>query len=113
MKTKKYIYRGEIWWCDLPAPIGNRPVLILQANHLNQCRIETTIIAVISSDLNLLKANGNVFLNSEDYFLYKDSVVKVTQIITVDKDTLYDRQGKLSTELMKVVEIGVARTLLL
>lgn len=107
------ICRGEIWWCDLPVPFGNRPVLILQANHLNNSAITTTIVAVISSDLKLLKSPDNVLIKANDVLLYKDSVVKVSQILTVEKDTLYNKQGKLPLHLMRNVEHGVAKALLL
>ena len=107
------ICRGEIWWCDLPAPFGDRPVLILQANRLNNSTITTTIVAVISSDLKLLKSADNVLIKAKEATLYKDSVVKVSQILTVEKDTLYNNHGKLPLALMRSVEHGVAKTLLL
>lgn len=107
------IQRGEIWWCDLPAPIGDRPVLVLQADKFNFSKIGTTIIATISSDLELLKSSDNVLLKAEDFGLYKDSVVKVAQILTVEKETLYEKEGKLSAHLMKKVEQGLYSVLCL
>ncbi|XEY28941.1 type II toxin-antitoxin system PemK/MazF family toxin [Candidatus Uabimicrobium helgolandensis] len=107
------MYRGDIWWCDLPAPFGDRPVLVLQSDRLNKSAIETTIVAVISSDLKLLNSPDNVLIKSKNFLLEKDSVVKVSQILTVDKDTLYNKRGKLTHSLLQSVERGVARTLLL
>jgi mRNA interferase MazF len=35
--------RGEIWWADLPRPIGRRPVLILSRNSMPAARREITV----------------------------------------------------------------------
>ena len=46
------VYRGEIWWANLPEPIGSepgyrRPVLIVQDDAFNRSQIQTTIAIVI------------------------------------------------------------------
>jgi hypothetical protein len=61
--------RGEIWWASLPEPSGSepgyrRPVLIIQADEFNQSRISTTLAAVITSNLNLAMAPGNVLIKA-------------------------------------------------
>jgi mRNA interferase MazF len=35
--------RGEVWWADLPAPVGRRPVLILSRDALPAGRGEITV----------------------------------------------------------------------
>jgi mRNA interferase MazF len=35
--------RGEIWWADLPPPIGRRPVLILSRDPMPAARREITV----------------------------------------------------------------------
>ena len=57
--------RGEIWWASLPEPTGSgpgfrRPVLLVQSNPFNASRIATVIVAVITSNLRLAAAPGNV-----------------------------------------------------
>jgi len=68
--------RGEIWWATLPEPVGSgpgmrRPVLVIQANPFNESRIATVIIAVITSNLALAEAPGNVRLGKGDSGLPK------------------------------------------
>ena len=48
------IQRGEIWWADLPEPRRSepgyrRPVLVVQADSFNQSRIQTAIVAAITT----------------------------------------------------------------
>jgi mRNA interferase MazF len=61
------IQRGEIWWADLPEPAGSepgyrRPVLVVQSDDFNRSRNATAIVVVITSNLKLIGAPGNVFL---------------------------------------------------
>lgn len=104
--------RGEIWWADLPEPAGSapgfrRPVLILQADEFNRSRIRTVIAAVITSNISLSEAPGNVSLSKRSTGLNKESVVNVSQIITLDKTFLTKRVGRLSGEKLKKVEEGL------
>ncbi|MFX0136644.1 MAG: type II toxin-antitoxin system PemK/MazF family toxin [Candidatus Hodarchaeota archaeon] len=87
------IKRSEIWWANLPAPIASepgyrRPILVVQSNNFNRSKIATAIGIVISSNIMLAKAPGNIFLPQKVSGLSKDSVVNVSQIITVDKTFL-------------------------
>jgi mRNA interferase MazF len=57
--------RGEIWWASLGLPTGpepgyHRPVVIVQSNEFNRSRINTVIVAVITSNLRLADAPGNI-----------------------------------------------------
>ena len=43
------MYRGEIWWANLPEPVGsepgyNRPVLVIQDDTFTQSNINTVIV---------------------------------------------------------------------
>jgi mRNA interferase MazF len=104
--------RGEIWWVDLGVPSGSepgfrRPVLIIQDDSFNESRIGTVIVAAITSNLNLADAPGNVPLQKKESGLTKDSVVNMSQIVTVDKDRLLERAGKLRSDRMREVESGM------
>lgn len=110
--------RGEIWWASLPDPVGSgpgyrRPVLIVQANEFNQSTIRTTICAVITSNLRLAEAPGNVRLTRRASGLTKDSVVNVSQLITVDKRILTARLGRVPPETLRNVEAGIRLVLAL
>ena len=88
--------RGAIWWAELPDPLASepgyrRPVLIIQSNAFNQSRIHTVIAVVITANLRLADAPGNVRLVASETGLPKDSVANVSQIITVDKTFLVEK----------------------
>ena len=77
--------RGEIWWTDLPEPIGSgpglrRPVVIIMANEFNKSRINTVIAVVITSNIRLASAPGNVLLNTRNSGLSKESVANIQNI---------------------------------
>lgn len=104
--------RGEIWWASLPEPSGSgpgfrRPLLIVSANSFNDSRINTVIAAVITSNLRLADAPGNVRLPAKGTGLAKPSVVNVSQVITVDKSLLTGRIGRLSPRLLAEVDDGL------
>ena len=92
--------RGEIWWASLPAAVGSepsyrRPVLIVQADAFNQSAIQTVIAAAITSNLRLADAPGNVMLRRRESRLAKDSVVNVSQLVTLSKNFLMERIGRI------------------
>ena len=104
--------RGEIWWASLPEPSGSgpgfrRPLLIVSANSFNDSRINTVIAAVITSNLRLADAPGNVRLPAKGTGLTKPSVVNVSQVITVDKSFLTGRIGRLTPRLLAEVDDGL------
>jgi len=104
--------RGEIWWASLPEPSGSgpgfrRPLLIISADSFNQSLINTVIAAVITSNLRLADAPGNVRLPIRGTGLARPSVVNVSQIITVDREFLTERIGKLNSELLRQAENGI------
>lgn len=103
------IERGEIWWADLPAPTGSepgfrRPVLIIQSDGFNRSRIATVIVLVITSNLRLAQAPGNVLLPKKITGLDKDSVANVSQVITVDKDFLTEKAGSIPAFQLREIE---------
>ena len=101
-----------MWWADLADPDGSepgfrRPLLIVQADSFNRSRIETAIAVVLTSNLRLLDAPGNVLVGRRASGLPKDSVANVSQIITIDQGMLTDRAGKLPGETMSAVDAGL------
>ena len=104
--------RGEIWWAEISAPSGSepgfrRPLLVVQADAFNTSRIATTVVVVLTSNLRLVEAPGNVLIPAEGSGLPKDSVANVSQLITVDKKILVDRVGKLPARFMRAVTDGL------
>jgi mRNA interferase MazF len=104
--------RGEIWWADLPQPIGSvpgkrRPVLVLQNDLINRSSIDTVILASITSNLALGKATGNVLLEKRDSSLDRPSVVNLSQIVTVNKSWLTEIVGMLRKDIVERVDQGL------
>ena len=104
--------RGDIWWADLPEPAGSgpgyrRPVLVVQADAFTFSRIATIIAVVLSSNLRLAAAPGNVLVRATESGLAKDSVINVSQIITVDKAMLDEYIGHISPNTLETVEQGI------
>jgi mRNA interferase MazF len=104
--------RGEIWWADLPAPRGSgpakrRPVLIVQSDAFNASRIQTVIAAVVTSNLDLAAAPGNLLLRRRESKLAKDSVVNVSQLITLDRSYLTERVSAISKRLLGALDEGL------
>ncbi|HNX48830.1 MAG TPA: type II toxin-antitoxin system PemK/MazF family toxin [Thermoanaerobaculaceae bacterium] len=95
------IAQGEVWWADLAEPTGSgpgfrRPVLVVQGDALNRSRLATVVCVALTSNLGWADAPGNVVLPSRTSGLPRDSVVNVSQVVTLDKGSLTERVGKLS-----------------
>ncbi len=110
------IRRGEIWWADLPEPTGSgpgyrRPVLIIQDDHFNDSLISTVVVSVISSNTKIATAKGNVLITPRQSGLSKDSVVNVSQLLSIDKSLFLERVETLSESKMEQVNDGL-RTVL-
>ncbi|HWQ12707.1 MAG TPA: type II toxin-antitoxin system PemK/MazF family toxin [Roseiflexaceae bacterium] len=104
--------RGDIWWATLPdasgaGPAFRRPVLIVQADPFTRSRMATVIVAAITSNLRLASAPGNVLLQAQESGLPKDSVINVSQIITLDKADLDEPVGQVSATTLAEVEHGL------
>ena len=106
------IGRGEIWWADLPEPVGSnpgfrRPVLVVQSDSFNQSKILTVVVAVITKNLELAKAPGNVSITARTSRLLVDSVVNVSQVITIDKSLLTEFVSTVPNKKMEKIEEGL------
>jgi mRNA interferase MazF len=106
------IQRGEIWWADLPEPHGSgpghrRPVLVVQADSFNRSRIQTAIVAVITGNLELADVPGNVLMPARSTGLPRDSVVNVSQVLTLDRSFLTGHAGTLPARLQGAVDKGL------
>jgi len=112
------MYRGELWWANLPDPVGSepgyrRPVLVVQDDAFTQSRINTVIVVMISSNIQLAEAPGNVRLPRGVSGLPKDSVINVSQILTVDKTFLVERIGSIPDSWQEEVDGGLRTVLYL
>jgi mRNA interferase MazF len=106
------VHRGEIWWADMPEPRRSepgfrRPVLVIQADSFNRSRIQTVIVSVITSNLHLADAPGNVLLRGRGVGLDRDSVVNLSQLYTLDRAFLTELAGTLPSRLQASVDKGL------
>ncbi len=104
--------KGEIWWANLPEPEGSmpgyrRPVAVVQSDEFNRSHISTVIVAVITSNIDLSRAPGNVFLSKRSAGLPRESVVNVSQILTLNKTFLTEKVGRLPKSKREDVEDGL------
>jgi mRNA interferase MazF len=99
--------RGEVWWASLPPPIGRRPVLVIQSNFYNETRIRSIVVSLITSNLVLEGAPGNVRLPGGEAGLPKPCVLNVAQLYTVERAQLTERLGTLGAELLQRVDHGL------
>jgi mRNA interferase MazF len=95
------------------APGFQRPVLVVQSNDFNESAIRTLICAAITSNLRLADAPGNVRVTRRASGLTHDSVINVSQLITLDKQILTENVGRLPAQSMRDVEAGIKLVLAL
>jgi len=106
------ISQGEVHWVDFGAPHGSEPVyrrpcVIVQNDAFNESRISTVVVVVLTSNLRLARAFGNVLLRRGEAGLSRRSVVNISQIATVDRSMLNGRIGKLTGRRRNEVLAGI------
>ena len=106
------ISQGEIWWADLGEPVGSapglrRPVVAVQCDAINRSRIGTVVCVPLTSNLKWADAPGNVLLKSNLTGLPKESVANVSLVVSLDKDQLTDRTGKLPKRQLEAILSGI------
>ena len=100
--------QGAIYWVKFGRPVdsgpaGRRPAVVIQKDVLNRSRINTTVVALITSNRKLAFVPGNVSLKKGTANLPKPSVVVVSQMATVDKSRLLDKIGMLPADAIQEI----------
>ncbi len=106
------VKRGDIYYADLSPVVGSeqggiRPVLIIQ-NDVGNKYSPTVIAAAITSKINKAKMPTHIELSASEYGLYKDSVILLEQIRTIDKKRLREKVAHLDKKLMQSVNDALA-----
>ncbi|MDF1563865.1 MAG: type II toxin-antitoxin system PemK/MazF family toxin [Deltaproteobacteria bacterium] len=106
------ISQGEVWWADLGEPRGSepafrRPVLVIQGNPYNASRLSTVVCVALTSNQKWSAAPGSVVLSRRDTGLSRDSVANTTQLMTLDRDDLEDRTGRIPRRKLELVFAGI------
>lgn len=106
------VKQGDIFWIDFSDPRGSEPAyrhphVVIQNNIFNKSRINTVVVCTLTSNLKIAAAPGNILLKKGEGNLPKDSVVNISQIITVNKSDLLEKIGSLSPSRIKQIIAGV------
>jgi len=106
------VRQGDVYWIDFgpragSAPAERHPCVVVQSDLFNRSRIATTVICLITSNLARSSAPGNVSLRKGEANLPKASVVNVSQVLTVDKDGLVERIGRLPAGTLDAIRSGL------
>lgn len=108
----KEIRQGEVYWLDFGPPSGSAPAerhpcVVVQSDAFNRSRIATTVVCLITSNLDRAGAPGNVALKKGDARLPRPSVVNVSQLVTVDKADLDEQLGRIPPPALDSVLAGL------
>lgn len=106
------VSQGDVFWIQFGSargaePAKLRPGLIISHNRFNASRIDTVVVAAVTSNLRLADVPGNVALDLGEGGLAKSSVVNISQLRTVDREFLGQRIGALSARRMDQVWQGL------
>lgn len=112
------IKRGQLYWIDFGEPRGSgpgfhRPGLVVQNDHYNRSKLDTIIVALLTTNLRLALMDGNVLLKPGKNGLPEESVVNVTQLVSVDRTDLEELIGTVSASDMSKVDDGIRLVLAL
>lgn len=109
------IRRGGVCWVDFGEPEGSAPAkwpaVIAQSDRYNSSRISTVVVLPMTSNTALARHPGNVFVPALASGLPKDSVVNISQPMTVDRSHLDETGVGLPDGLMDAIDAGLRRVL--
>ncbi len=97
------MHRGEIWWANLPKPIGRRPIVLLSRDESYSVR-NAVIVAVITSTIRNIPVEVNLGIKDG---LPKKCVINLDTIITIRKELLIEKIADLTTEKINEVDESI------
>ncbi|MFH0774771.1 MAG: type II toxin-antitoxin system PemK/MazF family toxin [bacterium] len=106
------INQGDVFWIELGIPSGSapgyrHPHVVIQNNVFNKSKINTVVVCALTSNLKRANAPGNLLLTKNEANLKKQSVVNISQIVTIDKSDLLEKIGTLSPERVNQIIEGI------
>jgi len=106
------IRQGDIYWIELgeskgSEPGSRHPHVVVQNDLFNKSRINTVVVYALTSNLKRASVPGNVSLKKGEANLTRESVVNVSQIVTVDKTNLVEKIGALTAGRVKQIVSGL------
>ena len=106
------INRGDVYWIKPdaqrgPVPSYAHPHVVVQDDVFNHSRITTVVVCALTSNLHRVNEPGNVLLDVGEGDLPRQSVVVVSQVSSVEKASLGERIGSLSSARVDQVLAGL------
>ena len=95
--------RGEVWWANLPEPIGRRPVVLLSRDEAYRVRSAVTVAELTTTVRNI---PVEVMLGPEDG-LPKKCAANLDTILTIRKSLLENKAATLSQEKIDQVNDAI------
>ncbi|MEA3223604.1 MAG: type II toxin-antitoxin system PemK/MazF family toxin [Thermodesulfobacteriota bacterium] len=104
---------GEVWLVNWnptrgSEQAGKRPALVIQ-NDIGNEKASTTIVAAISGSVKIYPIN--IEIDPPEGGLERPSIVKTGQILTVSKERLGKRLGRISSKKMEEVNRAIRLSL--
>jgi len=106
------IRQGDVYFVNLGDPYESEPgyphyLVVVQSNELNESDINTVVVCCLTTTLSRVRSPGNVQLAPGEGGMPEQSVVNVSQILTVNKSDLTDRRAVLDFARMRDVIAGI------
>jgi len=96
------VKRGEVWWAELPAPVGSRPVVILTRDTVLST-IGAVVVALVTRTVRGLPTEVTL---GRRQGLPVRCVVNLDNILTIPRERLQRLMGALDSD--KIVELNHA-----
>jgi len=97
------VKRGEVWWAELPRPVGRRPVVLLSRDTAYQVRTSITVAPVTRT---IRGIPVEVPLGREDG-LPAPCVVNLDDLTTIPKAWLQQRVSVLSAARLAEIDAAI------
>lgn len=95
--------RGEVWWADLPPPVGRRPVVLISRDEAYRVRALVTVVPLTTRarDIPVEVPLGR------DEGLPRKSVANADAIVTIPKRALTEYAGVLDAEKLAQLDAAI------
>jgi mRNA interferase MazF len=110
--TGEPIGRGDLFWLGPDDDRGpdvrySHPHVVVQDDVFNRSRITTVVLCALTSNLERAHEPGNVLLEPGEGGLPRQSVVVVSQLVTVEKSKLTGKIGQLCSARVEQILDGL------
>lgn len=95
--------RGEVWWANLPEPVGRRPVLLISRNEAYKVRVNIIVVPLTRT---IRGFAIEVLVDKRDGVPQK-SVINTDTILTIPKSLLSARICTLPDGKLVAVEAAI------